>query len=83
MQPMLPMVFRQSGAYWLGLCLENGVIAQGATKAAARARLDEALALLTMAIDEDPAIYQAPVSIRDLHEFLTHVDDSTGSYRWL
>ena len=82
MQPMFTMVFRQSGAYWLGLCLENGVTAQGATKAAARARLDEALALLMTAIQEDPAIYQAPASIRDLHEFLTHVDDSIGSYLW-
>ena len=72
MQPMFTMVFRQAGANWLGLCLENGVVAQGATKSVARTRLDEALALLTAAIDDDPAIYQAPLSIRDLHEFLTY-----------
>ncbi len=75
MQPMFTMVFRQSGSTWLGLCLENGVVAQGATKSAARTRLDEALTSLTTAVREDPAIYQAPVSNGELHEFLTYATD--------
>ena len=63
-------VFRKSGRVWVALCLENGLVGQGATKAAAEARLEEAVAAFDdVAGHED--VYQAPISVRELHEFLT------------
>ena len=63
-------VFRKSDRMWVALCLENGFVGQGATKAAAAARLEEAIASFDdVACHED--VYQAPLSVRELHEFLT------------
>ncbi len=74
-------VFRKSGRIWVALCLENGLVGQGATKAAAAARLEEAIASCDEVADHED-IYQSPISVKELHEFLTFDAErpATSSY---
>ena len=64
-------VLRKNGPYWVALCLENGVVGQGPSKEAAVSRLKEAIDSLEEAKKTDKDIYSAPLSIKELHEFLT------------
>jgi predicted RNase H-like HicB family nuclease len=64
-------VLKKSGGYWVALCLENGLIGQGKTKDEAIIKLKEAIDSLEDARQEDPEIYMAPISINELHEFLS------------
>jgi len=64
-------VLRKSEKYWVALCLENGIVGQGESK-------DEAIKKLIFAIEsfkEDQAVasdvFSAPISVGELHEFLT------------
>jgi predicted RNase H-like HicB family nuclease len=52
------------------LCLENGVVGQGATKKKAIAKLKQAIDSIEEAKETDSDIYSAPLSIKELHEFL-------------
>lgn len=70
-------VLRQSGNYWIALYLENGVVGQGMTKDEAIKKLKEAISSIEMAKQDEPDIYSAPISIKELHEFLTY-EDSTA-----
>ncbi|MBI4822838.1 MAG: type II toxin-antitoxin system HicB family antitoxin [Nitrospirae bacterium] len=63
-------VLRQSGDYWVALCLENGLVGQGRTKEQAIEKLKEAIASLEE-VQKTEDIYSAPLSIKELHEFLT------------
>lgn len=64
-------VLRKSSNYWVALCLENGLAGQGETKEDAVLKLKEAVDSFYEAQSDDPTIYDAPLSIRELHEFLT------------
>jgi predicted RNase H-like HicB family nuclease len=63
-------VLRKSGSYWVALCLENGIVGQGHTKEAAVTKLKEAIGSIEEAKNGDEDIYSAPLSIKELHEFL-------------
>ena len=63
-------VLRKSGLYWVALCLENGIVGQGHTKETAVANLKEAIASIEEVREVDINIYSAPLSIKELHEFL-------------
>ena len=63
-------VLRKSGLYWVALCLENGIVGQGHTKEKAVANLKEAIDSVEEAREVDSDIYSAPLSIKELHEFL-------------
>jgi predicted RNase H-like HicB family nuclease len=64
-------VLRKSGDYWVALCLENGLVGQGNSKETAIAKLREAIdSFEEVALSEDE-VYSAPLSIKELHEFLT------------
>ncbi len=63
-------VLRKSGAYWVALCLENGIVGQGHTKGKAVAKLKEAIGSIEEVQKADEDIYSAPLSIKELHEFL-------------
>jgi predicted RNase H-like HicB family nuclease len=71
MRSIYTMVFRQVKTVWIGVCLENGVVGQGATRQEAQTKLLEAIDSFVEAVVDDPAIYQAPIAINELHEFLT------------
>ena len=65
------LVLRRSGGYWVALCLENGLVGQGDTKERAVEKLKEAIASFEDVRKSEADIYSAPVSIKELHEFLT------------
>jgi predicted RNase H-like HicB family nuclease len=65
------IVLRKSGAYWVALCLENGIVGQGDTKEKAVQHLKEAVESVDIARKEDPETYLAPISVKELHEFLS------------
>ncbi|MEA3386577.1 MAG: type II toxin-antitoxin system HicB family antitoxin [Thermodesulfobacteriota bacterium] len=63
-------VLRKSGPYWVALCLENGIVGQGHTKETAVVKLKEAIDSIEEVRKADEDIYSAPLSIKELHEFL-------------
>ena len=65
------MVLRKSGGYWVALCLENGIVGQGNSKETAAEKLKEAIISIEDLRKTDEDIYSAPLSIKELHEFLT------------
>lgn len=64
-------VLRQSGTYWAALCLENGLVGQGLTKEDAIKKLKEAIESFEEVCNIESNVYNAPISIKELHEFLT------------
>ena len=64
-------VLRKIEPYWVALCLENGVVGQGQSKESALEKLKEAIDSIVEARKIDEDIYSAPLSIKELHEFLT------------
>jgi predicted RNase H-like HicB family nuclease len=65
------MVLRPSGDYWVALCLENGLVGQGVTKDNAIKKLREAIESFEEVRKAEKDVYSAPLSIKELHEFLT------------
>ncbi len=65
------VILRQSTAYWVALCLENGLVGQGNTQDGAIARLKEAIESFQAVSNSNSDIYSASISISELHEFLT------------
>jgi len=65
------VVLRKSGSYWVALCLENGLVGQGITKENAMQKLKEAVESFQEVYKTESDIYSAPLSIKELHEFLT------------
>ncbi len=65
------MVLRQSERYWVALCLENGLVGQGDSKETAVEKLKEAIDSFEEVRKNESDIYSAPLSIKDLHEFMT------------
>ena len=65
------VVLRKSGNYWVALCLENGLVGQGNTKENAIEKLKESVDSFGTVCKEESEVYTAPLSIKELHEFLT------------
>ena len=65
------IVLRRSGQYWVALCLENGLVGQGDGKERAIKKLKEAIDSFEEVRKDESDIYSAPLSIKELHEFLT------------
>ena len=65
------IVLRKSGDYWVALCLENGLVGQGNTKDDAIKKLKASIESFEQEYKQDTDIYIAPLSIKELHEFLT------------
>jgi predicted RNase H-like HicB family nuclease len=64
-------VLRRSAGHWVALCLENGIVGQGKTKEEAVASMKAGVDSFISVMEDDPSIYTAPLSIKELHEFLT------------
>lgn len=64
-------VLRSSGKYWVALCLENGLVGQGESKDGAIAKLREAIVSFEENRQVDQDVHAAPISVGELHEFLT------------
>ena len=65
------VILRKSGNYWVALCLENGLVGQGNTKENAIEKLKESVDSFSAVCKEKSEVYSAPLSIKELHEFLT------------
>jgi predicted RNase H-like HicB family nuclease len=65
------MVLRKSGNDWVALCLENGLVGQGMTKEESIRKLKEAIESFEDVRKTEEGVYNAPISIKELHEFLT------------
>lgn len=65
------VVLRKSGDYWVALCLENGLVGQGSSKENAIKNLKEAIDSFEEVYKSESDVYSAPLSIKELHEFLT------------
>ena len=64
------VVLRKSGNDWVALCLENGLVGQGTTKEESVRKLKEAIESFEDIRKTEEGVYNAPVSIKELHEFL-------------
>jgi len=65
------MVLRKNGNDWVALCLENGLVGQGITKEESVRKLKEAIECFEDVRKTEESVYNAPISIKELHEFLT------------
>lgn len=65
------VVLRKSGNDWVALCLENGLVGQGTTKDESIRKLKEAIESFEDVRRAEEGVYNAPISIKELHEFLT------------
>jgi predicted RNase H-like HicB family nuclease len=70
------VVLRKSQDYWVSLCLENGLVGQGDTQQQAIAKLQEAITSFESVYQSESNVYSSPISIQDLHEFLTIEDEA-------
>lgn len=73
------VVLRKSTGYWVALALENGLVAQGNTQDDAINKLKDAIESFQAVYETEPIIYSAPISIKELHEFLTLEDRQQNS----
>ena len=64
-------VLRRSGNYWVALCLENGLVGQGTDRDEAIQKLKEAIASIKDVYETESDVKKGPISIEELHEFLT------------
>ena len=64
------VVLRQSSGYWVGLCLENGIVGQGDTQEDAVNKLKSAIESFEDVYESEYNIYKSAISIDELHEFL-------------
>ena len=64
------MVLRKSGNDWVALCLENGLVGQGATKEESIRKLKDAIESFEEVRKTEEGVNNAPISIKELHEFL-------------
>jgi predicted RNase H-like HicB family nuclease len=74
------VVLRQSAGYWVALCLENGIVGQGNTQEGAVSKLKEAIDSFEDIYETETNIYKAPLSIKELHEFLTIEEQNSEIY---
>ena len=65
------IVLRKSDNDWVTLCLENGLVGQGMTKEESIRKLKEAIECFEDIRKTEEDVYSAPISIKELHEFLT------------
>ncbi|GAN32194.1 MAG: type II toxin-antitoxin system HicB family antitoxin [Candidatus Brocadia sp. AMX2] len=65
------VVLRESKGCWVALCLENGLVGQGTTKEDAIEKLKEAIDSFEAVYKTESDVYTAPLSVKELHEFLT------------
>lgn len=71
MEPSYTLLFKPSAGLWVALCLENGLVGQGTTKERATEKLLEAIYSFEAGTEGDDDTYRSPISVKELHEFLT------------
>lgn len=63
------------------MCLENGWVGQGNTPEQSIDKLKQAIESFSEVYESEPDVYLSPLSINELHEFLTLEDaESSDTY---
>lgn len=65
------VVLRRSTGYWVALCLENGLVGQGNNPDESISKLKEAIDSFEDVYKMEKNVYSSPISIEELHEFLS------------
>ena len=65
------VIIRKSADYLVSLCLENGLVGQGNTPEKSIDKLKQAIESFSEVYESESDIYLSPLSINELHEFLT------------
>ncbi len=65
------VVLRKSKDYWVTMCLENGIVGQGTTKDDSIRNIKDAIDSFEEVRSSEEDIHSGPISIDELHEFLT------------
>lgn len=73
------VVLRQSAVYWVALCLENGLVGQGSSPEDSISKLKEAIESFQDVYKTETKVYRSPISIEELHEFLTVEGENISS----
>jgi predicted RNase H-like HicB family nuclease len=68
------VILRKSADYWVSLCLENGLVGQGNTPEQSIDKLKQAIESFSEVYESESDVYLSPLSITELHEFLTLED---------
>lgn len=68
------VILRRSADYWVSLCLENGLVGQGNNPEQSIDKLKQAIESFSEVYESESDVYLSPLSINDLHEFLTLED---------
>ena len=68
------VILRKSADRWVSLCLENGLVGQGNTPEQSIDKLKQAIESFSEVYESDSDVYLSPLSINELHEFLTLED---------
>jgi Uncharacterized conserved protein len=68
------VIIRKSAKYWVSLCLENGLVGQGNTPEQSIDKLKQAIESFSEVYESDSDVYLSPLSINELHDFLTLED---------
>jgi predicted RNase H-like HicB family nuclease len=72
-------ILRKSGKTRVALCLENGLVGQTHTKEKAIGKLKEAIESFQEVCQLESDVYNSPISIKELHEFLM-VEEQKASF---
>lgn len=72
------VIIRKSADYWVSLCLENGLVGQGNTPEQSIDKLKQAIESFSEVYECESDVYLSPLSINELHEFLT-LEDAEAS----
>jgi len=65
------VILIKSAERWVSLCLENGVVGQGNTPEQSIDKLKQAIESFSEVYESESDVYLSPLSINELHEFLT------------
>ncbi|MEG4035501.1 type II toxin-antitoxin system HicB family antitoxin [Microcoleus sp. S36b_A4] len=75
------VILKKSADYWVSLCLENGLVGQGNTPEKSIDKLKQAIESFSEVYESESDVYLSPLSINELHEFLTLEDaENSDSY---
>jgi predicted RNase H-like HicB family nuclease len=78
MMDLYTAIVKKSANYWVSLCLENGLVGQGNTPEQSIDKLKQAIDSFSEVYESESDVYLSPLSINELHEFLT-LEDAEAS----
>ena len=67
------VIFIKSADYWVSLCFKNGLVGQGNTPEQSIDKLKQAIESFSEVYESESNVYISPLSINELHEFMTLV----------